>query len=270
MSGYVKIYQSILDSSIWQETQATRLVWITLLAMADRNGRVEASVSGVARRANVQLKDCELAIEALCSPDKDDKSKVLDGRRLQVVDRGWFVVNHKYYRDLRTEKQISTAERVRRHREKKSVTCNDVTLGNTKKHSSGDGVGIDSGSDFSSSPSGDLFPSDSSSQGPVKKRARGRPRKENLEWSGSFALDERMELAKLADTLGLNLDAELLKIGDWAKSKGERRKDWAACVRGCLRREAEKRATGPGPRMQTTSQQRLERIRRIEAEEAAQ
>src|SRR5678815_4938076 len=111
MSGYVKIYQSILDSSVWQENEPTRLVWITMLAMADMTGCLEASVSGIARRANVSIENCRRALERLSSPDPDDKSGVLDGVRIQKISRGWFVVNHKYYRDLRTDRQISGAAR---------------------------------------------------------------------------------------------------------------------------------------------------------------
>lgn len=128
----MKIYQTILDSSIWGEEHATRLVWITLLAMADFNGRVEASVGGLARRAQVTEAECKAALEILSSPDPDDKSKVDEGRRIRPVERGWVVVSHSYYRDLRTESQIKTALRVQKHRHNKPVTGNE---GNTKKRS---------------------------------------------------------------------------------------------------------------------------------------
>ena len=36
-SGYVKIYGSILGSSVWAEAPSTRIVWITMLALADQN-----------------------------------------------------------------------------------------------------------------------------------------------------------------------------------------------------------------------------------------
>jgi hypothetical protein len=131
MSGFVKIYQTILDSSVWSEPHATRLVWITMLAMADAAGRVEASIGGLARRAQVTKEECENALNVLLSPDPDDKSKIDDGRRIRPCDRGWMITNAEYYRELRTLRQEQTAERVRRHRSKhQNVTRNAVTPGN--------------------------------------------------------------------------------------------------------------------------------------------
>ena len=104
-----------------------------MLAMADAKGFVEASVGGLARRAQVQREECEAALRVLLSPDPDDKSGIDEGRRIKPCPRGWLITNHSHYRDLRTDKQAKTAERVRRHREKKSVTCNAVTLGNALK-----------------------------------------------------------------------------------------------------------------------------------------
>lgn len=134
MKDFVKLYSTILDSSIWSESKDTRLVWITMLAMADQHGHVEASVGGLARRAQVSREECEAALLVLSSPDPDDKSGVDDGRRIQKTDRGWEITNHRHYRDFRTEQQVRGAERVRRHREKnQSVTRNDVTPRNAVK-----------------------------------------------------------------------------------------------------------------------------------------
>lgn len=133
MSGFVKLYASILDSSIWAESKETRLVWVTMLAMADQHGDVEASVGGLARRAAVTRDECEAALLALSSPDPDDKSGVDEGRRIQKTDRGWFITNHAKYREFRTDKQVRDAERQQRkrdrERESESVTSRAVTPG---------------------------------------------------------------------------------------------------------------------------------------------
>jgi hypothetical protein len=139
LSGFVKIYESILDSSIWSESASTRLVWITMLAMADQHGLVEASVGGLARRAQVSREDCEAALLVLSSPDPDDKSGVDEGRRIHRVEgRGWRITNHAAYREIRTEKQVKTAARVAKHRANKqtpSVTVTPVTRANAPSRS---------------------------------------------------------------------------------------------------------------------------------------
>jgi hypothetical protein len=40
MSPFTKLLSSITDSTIWGESDGVRIVWVTMLAMADRRGRV--------------------------------------------------------------------------------------------------------------------------------------------------------------------------------------------------------------------------------------
>ena len=35
-SQFTKLFSSILDSTVWQESKETKLVWVTMLAMCDR------------------------------------------------------------------------------------------------------------------------------------------------------------------------------------------------------------------------------------------
>ena len=98
MSGYTKLFSSILASTIWREDDKTRIVWITLLAMADKNGVAEGSVPGLADFARVSVDDCRAAIEKLSSPDIDSRTPDFDGRRIKAVDGGWQLLNHAKYR----------------------------------------------------------------------------------------------------------------------------------------------------------------------------
>lgn len=132
--GYVKIYESILDSSVWTEPATTRCVWLAMLAMVDPQGKVEASPSGLARRANVSLAECRKATETLEAPDLESKSSEWGGRRIEKVDGGWIILNYKKYRDRRSPKQIAAAERQQRFRDRRAgeggvIAC-DITRGN--------------------------------------------------------------------------------------------------------------------------------------------
>lgn len=124
--GFVKIYGSILDSSIWSTDLVTRVVWITMLAMADRDGYVNASTDGIARRANVTLDDCEAALKVLRSPDRLSKSKDYEGRRIRKADRGWLILNYANYREMRTQSQMSEAERKRAWRKSKQHKADET------------------------------------------------------------------------------------------------------------------------------------------------
>lgn len=97
MSGFCKLHSSILDSSIWLETAATRIVWITLLAMADARGVVHASPRGLARRANVTEAECAEAIARFLAPDLDSRDGT-DGRRIEKTAGGWQLLNYLRFR----------------------------------------------------------------------------------------------------------------------------------------------------------------------------
>jgi hypothetical protein len=130
MVGFTKLHAVILDSSIWLAPPETRCVWIAMLAMANRDGVVEASVGGLAHRANVSIEACRLALEAFEGPDPDSRDGTT-GERIEKVPGGWLILNHANYRDLQTREQKLTAERVRRHREKEGVSA----LRNAEKRS---------------------------------------------------------------------------------------------------------------------------------------
>lgn len=99
MNGFSLLWNKILESSLWvQESKETRLVWITMLAMKNVDGVVQASVVGLADRAKVSPDECRAALKVLLSPDPNDTSKVEGGRRIREVPGGWQVVNHDLYR----------------------------------------------------------------------------------------------------------------------------------------------------------------------------
>ncbi len=98
---YTKLFSSITESTVWGESYATRIVWVTMLAMADARGAVYGSVPGLARRANVTLQEVEQALAAFTSPDAYSRTKDEDGRRVEDVDGGWRLINHAKYSAVR-------------------------------------------------------------------------------------------------------------------------------------------------------------------------
>lgn len=124
---YVKLFGSILDSSVWSCDSDTRIVWVTLLAMADHEGMIRASLSGIARRAVVSEPAAEKALAIFTAPDPDSKNQDHDGRRIERVNGGWFLHNYKEYREIRTTDQLANAERQRRFRGKSKGVTDNVT-----------------------------------------------------------------------------------------------------------------------------------------------
>jgi hypothetical protein len=101
--SYTKLFSSITESTVWCEPQATRIAWITMLAMADRQGRVWASVPGLANRARITVEETETALKRFLAPDHYSRTPDHEGRRIEPIDGGWRLLNHAKYRDLRDE-----------------------------------------------------------------------------------------------------------------------------------------------------------------------
>ncbi len=135
MSGYTKLFSSITDSTIWQAPDATRIVWITMLAMCDQHGRVEASVPGLASRARVALADCITALEYFRQPDEWSRTKDFEGRRITDIEGGWVLLNHAKHRairdsDERREQARIAMQKLREKRRQAAVsTVNNVSHG---------------------------------------------------------------------------------------------------------------------------------------------
>lgn len=101
MSGYTKLYESIIVSSVWNEDDKTRIMWITFLAMADPEGYVAGSIPGMAAMARMTVPEAEAAIEKLCGPDPYSQSQKMNGARLvPAQDGGWMIINHKKYQEM--------------------------------------------------------------------------------------------------------------------------------------------------------------------------
>lgn len=98
MTGYTKLFGSIIASSVWRESKETKIVWITMLAMAKKTGVVEASLPGLAVLAGVTLDECQAAIARLSEADPYSRTKDNEGRRIACVDGGWHILNHAKYR----------------------------------------------------------------------------------------------------------------------------------------------------------------------------
>lgn len=100
MNSWTPLWSSIVNSSVWCESKDVKILWITMLAMKDRNGFVAAAIPGIARAAGLTLAECQKALAVLEAPDKLSSSQEYDGRRIRKVERGWLILNHFPYRDL--------------------------------------------------------------------------------------------------------------------------------------------------------------------------
>lgn len=113
--SFTKLQRSIITSSIWLQDDQTRIVWVTLLALCDRDGMARCSPMGLAHQARVSPEACDHAVEVLSSRDPDSRDNG-DGCRIERCPGGFIIVNY-----LRVLAEGNTEEKRRKEREKKAA-----------------------------------------------------------------------------------------------------------------------------------------------------
>lgn len=98
--GYTKLFSEIVTSTIWQESNDCRVLWITMLALKDETQVCRATVPALAKLCNISNQECEKFLEKFQAPDKYSRSQDFEGRRIEQVDGGWLILNGQKYRDM--------------------------------------------------------------------------------------------------------------------------------------------------------------------------
>jgi hypothetical protein len=116
--SFTKLDSGIVNSSIWSEPVATRVLWITILSMSDETGFVSTSVPGLMRAANISKEEFGIGIKSLESPDVYSRTEAHEGRRIEKVEGGWIILNYMKYRER--EDRDAHREYMRKWRDKKN------------------------------------------------------------------------------------------------------------------------------------------------------
>lgn len=135
MSGFTKLFNSILHSTIWSEPNHVRILWITMLAMANKDGDVAASVPGLAKMAGISLEETEDALARFQQPDKYSRTPDFDGRRIQATDGGWHLLNHGKYRALMSAEERREYNRRKQAERRAKLSSASMTVNDSQSKS---------------------------------------------------------------------------------------------------------------------------------------
>jgi hypothetical protein len=72
-------------------------LWITLLLLMDKDGFIVGTDLNIARVANITSDQFEKSIEILLSNDKYSEIQTFNGKRIERVECGFKILNHKRY-----------------------------------------------------------------------------------------------------------------------------------------------------------------------------
>lgn len=126
---YGKLFEQMYDGTL-----ATKGPWQALVTfqqfiiLADKRGDVDMTPEAISRRTTIPLEIIRQGIEALEQPDSESRSPALDGRRIVRLSEnrewGWNVVNHGYYRKIRSQEERREYMRIYQRKRREAVNQN--------------------------------------------------------------------------------------------------------------------------------------------------
>jgi hypothetical protein len=224
---YTKLLSSVLDSSIWQEPDDVLRVWFTLMAMADEDGYVGASASGIAYRSRTvsteRVREC---LEMFQKPDTDSRTTDFEGRRIQRVQGGYLLLNLKRIRNMHCAES---------RKEQKKTWWNNNRSPSKKLDTSESSVSSVSSECLVSGPSVSVSVSDLSS---LTQRASTAGTHKQKTDPPECIVPNCSTLA-MAKTTGRDWPSDWETCRDWHLAKGERKVDWQATLRNWMKKSVE-------------------------------
>lgn len=248
MSGYTPVFNSILQSTVWECRPHVKVVWFTMMLLSDKHGIIEGSIPGLARASVVTIDECKDALAVLMAPDDYSRTKDHGGRRIVEIDGGWRLLNHGVYKKKLGALTASSRERVARHRERQ----NDVTLQALHCNDSPLHVTDCNHQDQDQSQDQNQKEPEIIDCPPIAQKRKRRVETEPPEFLAISIATE-----SLANKLGRVVESDWFECRDWYLSKGKRMVDWNATLRTWMKKSIEysreKQSTCPD-RIQFTQQ----------------
>lgn len=127
----------MIGSSLWTEQDNTRILFITMLAMADRDGMVYGTQLGLERIANISPTSLDVTgdpdrdpMAALMLPDRGSadllRNPENEGRRVEQVEGGFRLINFNYYSNLMASDTRREQNRLAQRTFRKNADSNKV------------------------------------------------------------------------------------------------------------------------------------------------
>lgn len=229
MSGFTKLDSGIVHSSIWVQPHDVLRVWIAVLALANMDGVVDATVPALSHLCMIELDRTREILRMLESPDEDSRSEAEEGRRLVKIPGGWWLVNHAEYRRAVSIEEKREADRNRIAAKRKA----------SRDQSQGVAVGRGESQVVAEVAQAEAEAEAEAKKGKCKEQVRSRGSRLPPDWS----LPADWKAWACVERDDLDIDMEAIKFADyWHSKPGKdgRKADWLATWRNWIRNAHER------------------------------
>lgn len=121
MNRWTPLWNMIVDSSVWEEDDATCKVFVTLLALKDPDHVVRLTAYQIGKKANKPEAEVLKALKILSSPDRRRiEPQEHEGRRIERVEDGWLVLAGQKYQEM-VQEMIRQRQQAQWQREQRMI-----------------------------------------------------------------------------------------------------------------------------------------------------
>lgn len=100
MDSWSPLWNTVVESSLWEEPPYVRVLFMTMLAIKDADFIVRSDEFRLHKKANISQEEVVKALKILTAPDRKRLiPQEFEGRRLEKVEGGWLILNGKKYRE---------------------------------------------------------------------------------------------------------------------------------------------------------------------------
>lgn len=125
---YGKIFDSIYKGTLYGQWEAI-VTLQQLVTLCDSQGVIDMTPQAIAATTSIPLNIINKGLKVLQDPDPFSRTPGEEGRRIVLIDDhrpwGWFIVNHKKYRDMASYEEKKLADKIR-IAEKRKAAKNEV------------------------------------------------------------------------------------------------------------------------------------------------
>jgi len=126
---YGKIFDSMYDGTLVEDWRAL-VTFQQFIVLCDANGIVDMTPHAISRRTGIPYEHIDAGIKILETIDPHSRTPEEGGCRIKLIDDhrpwGWYIVNHKKYRDMRNAEDRREYMRVYMQEKRKQLKLTEV------------------------------------------------------------------------------------------------------------------------------------------------
>lgn len=125
--AFTKLDDGLVFSSLMDEDDSVFKIWVIILSLTKQDGICRISPTFLHKITGKDYDEIERCLKVLESPDENSRTKEHEGRRIERIDGGFFVLNYHLYRAVDYNEHEAARKRESRKNSKKTAVCPDVS-----------------------------------------------------------------------------------------------------------------------------------------------